>query len=218
LGLIGGIAVSLFIENVYTYLHGSGVPDMPHQLLARAVTWGVLGLFLAMAPGLVMRNFKKLSIGVVGGLLGGIVGGLLFDPVDHFTHNVLLARLVGTTTIGLVIGLSTGLIESVAKSGWLKVIEGLIAGKQFILYRNPTYIGSAPNCDIYLFKDHQVGRRHAAIHVVPGGFDLENLPLGSATLVNSQPIARARLKHGDQIQIGNTVFTFQEKARAKQRA
>ena len=36
------------------------------------------------------------------------------------------------------------LIENVIKSGWFKVEEGVIAGKQFVLYRNPTYIGSSP--------------------------------------------------------------------------
>jgi predicted component of type VI protein secretion system len=109
--------------------------------------------------------------------------------------------------------MGTGLIENAAKNGWVKVTAGLIAGKQFILYRNPTFIGSGPECPIYLFRDGQVGKRHAAIHIVPGGFELENLPLGSQTLVNGKPITRARLRSGDEIKIGMTSFRFQEKAR-----
>ena len=88
---------------------------------------------------------------------------------------------------------------------------GPIAGKQFILYRNPTFIGSGPDCQIYLFKDDKVGRRHAAIHLVPGGFELEDLPLGAPTVINGKPTKRARLRHGDRISIGATTFLFQEK-------
>ena len=98
-----------------------------------------------------------------------------------------------------------------AKSGWLKVTAGLIAGKQFVLYRNPTFIGSSPDNQIYLFKDGQVGRRHAAIHIIRGGFEIEDLPLGVATLINGRPITRTKLRSGDQVQIGNTRFLFQEK-------
>ena len=40
--------------------------------LARAAQWGVLGLFLSLGPGVLLRNLKKLSIGLIGGLIGGI--------------------------------------------------------------------------------------------------------------------------------------------------
>jgi len=77
-----------------------------------------------------------------------------YDFVNRFvTNGELLSRLVGTLAIGIVAGVATGLLENVVKSGWLKVIDGLIAGKQFVLYRNPTYIGASPHCHIYLFKD-----------------------------------------------------------------
>src|SRR5262249_18225299 len=102
-------------------------------------------------------------------------------------------------------------IENAAKSGWLKVTAGLIAGKQFILYRNPTFIGSSPDNQIYLFKDGQVGRRHAAIHIVRGGFQVEELPLARATLINGRTITRTKLRNGNQVQIGGTRFVFQEK-------
>src|SRR5581483_6255042 len=132
-------------------------------------------------------------------------GGLLFDPVALFTDSPQDARLVALVGIGVVAGAAAGLIENAAKTGWVRVIAGLIAGKQFILYRNPTYIGSSPDNQIYLFKDPKVGRRHAAIHLIGGGgFEIENLPLGDATVVNGKPITRARLRNGDEVRIGNT--------------
>jgi hypothetical protein len=214
LGLIGGVIVSLFVEKLFSALGGGGTGVSYQQVLARSVTWGVLGLFLMVGPGIVMRNAKKLLIGMIGGLLGGLVGGALFDPVAAATgNNAHISRLVALIAIGVVAGLGTGLIENAAKSGWLKVTAGLIAGKQFILYRNPTFIGSGPECQIYLFRDPKVGRRHAAVQIVPGGFDLQNLPLGAETKINGKLIERARLHNGDVIQIGNTSFRFQEKTK-----
>ena len=171
----------------------------------------MLGLFLGLGSGLVMRNLRKLGVGMVGGLLGGMIGGALFNPVLTLAQNESISRLIALVAIGILAGLATGLLENVVKSGWLKVTSGIIAGKQFILYRNPTYIGSSPDCQIYLFKDAQVGKRHAAIHLLPTGIEIENLPLGSATRVNGTPVKRAKLRNGDTIQIGSTSFRFQEK-------
>jgi hypothetical protein len=218
LGLVGGIVVSLIVDPLYSLLIGSiASADDVHlgrQMLARGVSWGVLGMFLMIAPGLLMRNMKSMWIGLVGGLVGGIVGGVLLDPIARLTDNEHVARLIAIGAIGLVAGLTSGVVESAAKTGWLKVTAGWIAGKQFVLYRNPTYIGNSLQCSIYLFKDAQVGRRHAAIHIVPGGFEIEDLPLGGPTAVNGKRVARARLRGGDRIQIGSTTFLFQEKTAA----
>jgi len=210
LGLIGGVIVAIVAEKLYRALGGvDGSITTSKQLIARCAQWSIVGLFLSLAPGLVMRNAKKFIIGAIGGLVGGAVGGLMFDLVDSQAHQ--LGWLVGLCSIGVVAALASALVESASKSGWLKVTQGLIAGKQFILYRNPTFIGSSPDNQIYLFKDANVGRRHAAIHIVKGGFELEDLPLGVATMVNGRPITRARLRTGDQIQVGGTRFIFQEK-------
>jgi hypothetical protein len=143
-----------------------------------------------------------------------VIGGALLAPVANLTGNEMIARGIAFVAIGLVAGMATGLIENAAKTGWVKVVAGFIAGKQFILYRATTYIGSSPDCHIYLFKDPAIGRRHAAVHIVPGGFDLEDLPLGTPTYVNGKPVSRVRLRTGDQIQVGGTAFTFQEKVKA----
>lgn len=220
LGLIGGVVVSFFFDKLYAAVLAFGPSTPARELIARVAAWGTLGLFLAIAPGLVMRNMKRLMIGLVGGLIGGAIGGLLYGPVaewagGQFTlRHLQIEKLVALLAIGLFAGLATGLIESVAKSGWVRVTAGLIAGKQFILYRNPTFVGSGPDCQIYLFKDPKVGRRHAALHIVPGGFEIEDLPLGAPTLINGKPVTRQRLRSGDRIQIGSTQLLFQEKTPA----
>jgi hypothetical protein len=210
LGLLGGLAASLIVDRIYHLIAGPQ-QGMLRQYLAQSLSWSVLGCFLAIAPGVVAKNRKRLLIGLIGGAVGGAVGGLLLDPVAALTSSLQIGRLAATCCIGLITGAATGFIELAARTGWLKVTSGIIAGKQFILYRNPTYIGSAPDCQIYLFKDPQVGRRHAAIHLLDGRIEIEDLPLGSPTLINDQPITRRRLRHGDQIRVGSTIFLFQEK-------
>jgi hypothetical protein len=219
LGLIGGAAASFFFDKIYQMMTAgqptSGRLDA-HQIIARSVSWGVLGLFLAVGPAVAFRNAKKLVIGIIGGSIGGLVGGAVYEPVFVSTGGVeWVSWLIALALIGLTAGLATGLIENAAKNGWVKVTAGLIAGKQFILYRNPTFIGSGPECPIYLFRDPKVGKRHAAIHVVPGGFELENLPLGGVTLVNDKPVSRTKLKTGDVIGVGGTRFEFHEKKRER---
>ena len=224
-GLVGGAVVGLFVQQLYAVVSTMTVPagawndhvatrlrpDLARPL-AQAISWGVLGLFVALGPGLVIRNGKKLAIGLLGGFVGGAIGGATFDLVSN-AATPTVSRGVTLVLIGVVTGLLVGLIEFAAKTGWLKVTAGLIAGKQFILYRNPTFIGSGPECPIYLFKDAAVGRRHAAVHAVPGGFEVENLPLGSQTLVNGRPVTRVRLRGGDEVQVGATRFRFQEKVK-----
>jgi hypothetical protein len=214
LGLLGGILVALFINELYRLLGGGRLdPNRGEQMLARTVAWGVLGLFLAIAPGVVLRSWKRLAIGLAGGLVGGALGGLAFDPLAEAVRSGVPARGVGLAAIGLITGAATGLIEQAAKRGWLHVTAGLIAGKQFILYRNPTFIGSSPRCEIYLFKDPDVSPRHAAIHRVRGGFELEDLGSATGTRVNGRPVKRVRLRNGDQVQIGSTGFVFRERGR-----
>lgn len=211
-GLVGAVVASLFIHQLGSaVMNISWIHSSYRIFVARAAIWVLLGLFLTLAPAVVLRSTKRLLIGLLGGAIGGLIGGLLYQPVISLTGSENLAILIALVIVALVAGAATGLIENAAKSGWLKVTQGLIAGKQFILYRNPTYLGSAANCEIYLFKDRRVGRRHAAIRQIPGGFELENLPLGEPTYVNGLPVSRAKLFAGDKIRVGATEFLFQEK-------
>ncbi len=220
LGLVGGVVVSLFVSRFRDMVVGviaDAQTPLIKQVVADAVQWGTLGLFLGVASGVVLRSVRKIAAGMVGGLLGGIIGGALMEVIHRMAQgNHDLPRLIAICTIGLVAGLGTGLIENAVKTGWLKVTAGLIAGKQFILYRDPTFIGSSLSCHIYLFRDPSVGKRHAAVHIVPGGYEIENLPLGSDTFVNSEPVfGRRRLRTGDLIQIGSTIMMFAEKTAEK---
>ncbi len=215
-GVVGGLAVAVVIDRVQRELVPiMGMTEIGMRILTQVVCWSLLGLFLAATPGIILRNGKRLLIGMIGGLIGGAIGGLVYVPVQEYVGNEHISRLIAVVLIGLIAGLACGIIENVVKTGWVKVESGIIAGKQFVLYRNPTFIGSHPMSHIYLFNDSTVGRRHACVHIVPGGYELEDLPLGTRTYVNGKPISRARLKAGDRIQVGQTEFFFQERTKSK---
>lgn len=216
LGSFGGLAVSFLIDAVELRILGSDPMHVTllQRMLSRAVCWTLLGAFIGAAPGVSLRSLRRTNLGILGGMAGGIIGGLLFDPLTGALGSATLSRLFGLIAIGLFAGLAMGWLENVAKQGWLRVVEGLIAGKQFILYRNPTFVGSAPMSHIYLFRDSEVGRRHAAIFRQDTGYEIENLPLGGPTLVNERPITRAKLRNGDRVRIGRSLFLFEEKRSA----
>lgn len=211
-GLVGGALAGALAQPVYQWLLGDAEGGVK-AVLARTLAWGLAGLFVAIAPGLILRNWKRLAIGIVGGGIGGLLGGLLFNQLGEWTGGAGLSRFVGIVSIGVFAAVGTSLIEAAVKTGWLRVVAGLIAGKQFILYRNPTTIGSSPQCEIYLFKDTAVAPRHAAIHVGRAGCELESLHPGMPAFVNGQAVSRRQLRRGDQIQVGGTVFEFGERVR-----
>ena len=210
LGIAGGFIINLFIDKLYNELGGGRDATICIQIFARSIGWGVLGLFVAIAPGILMGNKKKLLLGLFGGLIGGLIGGLLFDPIGMLGFPVQISRLVGIVGFGVAAGIATSMLENAAKQGWLKVVSGMIAGKQFILYRNPTYIGSSPKSEIYLFKDSQIAGKHAAIYLFNGDFLLEDVS-GGGTYINGKSITKQRLKNGDTVAIGSTTFIFEAK-------
>jgi predicted component of type VI protein secretion system len=72
-------------------------------------------------------------------------------------------------------------------------------------------IGSSPKCEIYLFKDSQVAAKHAAISNRNGNFVITSID-GASIFVNNASVRQQRLRTGDQIKIGNTLFIFDAKA------
>ena len=212
LGALGGFICSLFINNIYQCLGGHNASSsFVQQMFARGIGWSILGAFLAIAPGIAMRSWKKFLLGLSGGAIGGLIGGMLFDPICQLTGSAIPARCVNILGLGVGAAVATALLEEAAKQGWLKVATGVITGKQFILYRNPTVIGSSPKAEIYLFKDPTVAPRHAAINGVGGEFLLTALN-NAIVLLNGKPVRQQRLRNGDQIRVGNTIFLFGSRA------
>ncbi len=181
-------------------------------IMGRAAAWAVASIPAGLGQGIALREKKVILNGLLGGVLGGLLGGLLFDPISliFLTANgeASVSRALGFTVIGLMVGLFVGLVEQWTKTAWLLMRAGPLAGKQFVLYRDPTVLGSSPKADVYLFKDGAIEPRHALIHNRGGRFEIEDLSTPDGTYVNGIPVKRRVLQSGDQIVLGKTVLEF----------
>jgi hypothetical protein len=184
-------------------------------MMGRAAAWSIVAIPAGMGQGIALGERKVIVNGIVGALLGGLIGGLLFDPISIVLTTAdgqaLYSRGVGFAAIGGFVGLFVGLVEGWTKTAWLLMQKGPLAGKQFILYKDTTILGSSPKADIYLFKDDAIEPRHALITNRAGRFEIEDCETPDGTYVNGIPITRARLNDGDQIVLGKTVLEFSMK-------
>jgi len=184
-------------------------------MVGRAVAWAPMGIAVGLGPAIAMRSKKLAFNGIVGGLLGAFLGGLLFNPLASIFpgDDAWISRGFGFSAIGAGAGVMIGLVENLAKSAWLHVQAGALAGKQFIIYKNPTVLGSSPKCEIYLFKDEAIEPKHAAIHSYGNRYEVEDLDSPAGTFVNGKRITRQPLKNGDRVYLGETVLDFSERER-----
>ncbi len=99
----------------------------------------------------------------------------------------------------------------------LKIIDGFDTGKVFILRDSQEYTIGRKNCDIILNQqDMKASRLHARLEIKKAQPFLENLSQTTATYVNNSPIKKIiKLKAGNKIGIGDTVFVIERTGASK---
>ena len=183
----------------------------PAVWVTRGIAWIVFGAAAGLVYGIIGQSAKKGYYGVIGGVIGAGLGGMLFDPIAMLTKGGAPSRAVGFALVGIATGIGMGLVESALKDRWLYVMGGPLAGKQFILYKSLTTIGSRQQSDIYLFKDPQILPEHAQIQIAGARVQLRaNGPVHWA----GQTVKTRVLQDGDLLQIGRYSFRYKEKQRS----
>ena len=91
--------------------------------------------------------------------------------------------------------------------GMLVVRHGPNAGSSYRLDKEVTTIGRHPDSDIFL-DDITVSRRHVAMERDEHGYTLRDVGSLNGTYVNRERVDEARLRHGDEVQIGRYRLTF----------
>ncbi len=226
IGFVGGLIVLIPTGIVFTIMSSIALTlwDDPQPnamptglallvlMMGRAAAWSIVAIPAGIGQGIALRERKVVINGAVGAVLGGLVGGLLFDPISLVLitadGQATYSRGVGFAAIGLFVGLFVGLVEGWTKTAWLLMQKGPLAGKQFILFRDTTVLGSSPKADIYLFKDDAIEPRHALITNRAGRFEIEDCNTPDGTYVNGIPVVRTVLGDGDQVVLGKTVLEF----------
>lgn len=182
----------------------------PAAWIARGIAWAVFGAAGGTVYGIVGQSMKKAKFGVIGGLVGAGIGGMIFDPIAMAAKGASLSRAVGFALVGVATGVAMGLVESALKDRWLYVTAGPLAGKQFILYKSLTTMGSLQQADIYLFKDANILPQHASIAI--SGSRVQFKALGAA-YIGGSPVQTRILQDGDLLQIGRYAFRYKERQR-----
>jgi hypothetical protein len=217
LGIVFGFIFNVGAGIIYAFglaaVGAAGVQSYrnPAAWLARGIAWMVFGVAGGVVYGIIGQSMKKAKFGILGGMIGAGLGGLIFDPIAFASNGGVVSRVVGFALLGGSTGIAMGLVESALKDRWLYVTAGPLAGKQFILYKTQTLIGSLQQSDIYLFKDPAILPQHAVIEINGGRVQMR--ALGNA-YVAGQPVNSRILKDGDLIQIGRYAFRYKEKQRS----
>lgn len=214
--LAGFMANVIYIEIVESIISGDGFTFSDHEpglYFARAVGWAMFGAGAGVATGLAQRTSQKAINGAIGGAVGGTVGGIIFEFTANVIDSVALSRLLGLLAVGLLVAAAVAIVEEIRREAWVDITAGGMAGKQFILYHQVTRIGSDPACEIMVVKDPAVGKLHARIQDL-GGRRVLSAASGASVAVNGSQIAQHELRHGDQVQVGNHLLAYSERALA----
>lgn len=238
IGFIAGIAGSIVGNIVFyflTQLAFSFIPQSSIQsghfsiedingiaffllMVGRALAWTLVATGMGLGQGIALKSKKLVLNGLVGGVIGGFIGGLAFDPIDKMLHGAAessgaASRFFGLMAVGMAVGFFMGLVENMAKDAWLYMKAGPLAGKQFVIYKDPTTLGSSPKCDIYLFKDAAIEPNHAELRAVGTRYQLKDLGSRQGTFVNGKQVDSHMLQPGDTVVLGETVLEYAERER-----
>jgi hypothetical protein len=186
------------------------------QMCGRGLAWSIVSCGAGLSLGIILKSKKMLLNGLAGGIVGGALGGILFDPINRFIvgnmQDASVSRAIGIVLVGIFTGLFIGIFENISKESWLLMLKGPLAGKQFIIFKSPIFLGSAPKCEIYLFKDPHIEPKHATIVMSSKKYILEDLKSDQGTFVNGKKINNKHvLQPEDVITLGETVLKYQEK-------
>lgn len=213
-GYLGNVIFLHIVQGVAEEaFRGASITDNDIRLyLARGLGWALFGAGIGGTIGLLNKSRRQAINGALGGALGGAAGGLVFQFVEaNAGASVGTSRLLGLIGIGALIALATRAIETARREAWLQVLSGGMAGKEFILYHAVTRLGSTPECEIFLLKDPSVAKVHAQIEDRGTQRMLTAMP-DAPVFVNQAPVNAQVLRNGDQVQVGNTVLGYSERA------
>jgi hypothetical protein len=178
--------------------------------LPRGLAWLLVGVAAGLTVGIASRSLKRTGLCVGGGAVGGFLGGFIFDFMP--TGLDWAGQLLGITLTGLFVGLAMALLEQAARTQWIEIIAGGMAGKQFILYKTDITIGSSPQADITLIKDPTISPVHARVYAQGGRSYLESVDPTRPCSVGGRVETRIALGDLMDVTIGGTIIRFREKA------
>lgn len=207
-GIFGGAIAGLFGQALFALLGQWSWWVLRYG--ARAAGWAVAGALIGACPGVAASSRVKIRHGVIGGLVGGFAGGWLFEALA--TSSSSGSRLVALISLGIAIGAVVRLVEQVRKQAWLVLMVGGPEGKEFILSKGTTTLGSHYQDDVCVAGDRGYPLREAVIVEDGNRHFLETVPGGKAFVDGEPVVRRTALRSGSTIRFGASELVFQLRA------
>jgi hypothetical protein len=206
LGLIAG-GIGLPLSEILFQIVGAGI-------FGRALGWGVFGLLLGLAQGIVGQT--QAWKGMVGGLIGGVFGGVLLEVAQRSLQNPLAGKAAGLVLLGASVGAFISLIVVLLSRAWLEVKSGKLKGTEFILDKfmakgfPSIAIGSSPLKSEIVLPDPDIAPQHAMLSGDGMHFALKDMSM-AGTYIENRKVERVQLVNGQRIRMGNTELVYHEK-------
>lgn len=180
----------------------------PALALSNGVAWAIIGLAIALTEGLRARSPRKLAAGLAGGAVGGLLGGAVLSALSYARPDDGAALLAGLAIFGLAIGSSYAAFENRFSFGALKLLNGPLKNKEYLLASKRLTLGSDDTCDVVLKGYPGVAPLHAVIRAGKEGARLEAGPDAPRVSVNDEPLGDRPLRQEDVIAIGKAKFIY----------
>jgi len=228
LGAIGITLGSKIGGTVSVMMFGQGALNGGNVVVAipaRVVALTPIGMLLGLAIGISTLSPQRAKYGLIGGTIAGAVGGGVFDLIGEVTGAAIRAarqlptdaaadvgsvsRATYAVILGAGIALFISIVETLAKSAWLRQELGRNEGREWPLYSDLTTIGRSETATVPIFGDPAVQPFHATISRLTDGYMVTDN--GGGIAVNGQQVAQAPLISGSVIQLGNTRLKFMMK-------
>jgi hypothetical protein len=206
LGMVAG-GIGLPLSEALFQAVGAGI-------LGRALGWGVFGMLLGLAEGIVGQT--QAWKGMLGGLIGGVVGGVLLEMAQRTLQNPLAGKAAGLVLLGASVGAFISLIVVLLSRAWLEVRSGKLKGTEFILDKfmakgfPSIAIGSSPLKSEIVLPDPDIAPQHAMLSGDGMHFALKDMSM-AGTYIENRKVERAQLMNGQRIRMGNTELVYHEK-------
>jgi hypothetical protein len=204
---LGAGAIGLPLSEFLFQSVGAGV-------VGRALGWGVFGLLIGLAEGMVGRT--QAWKGMAGGFIGGALGGVLLESVHNWLQDPLTGKAAGLVLLGACVGAFISLIAVLLTRAWLEVKSGKLKGTEFMLDKflskgfPSIAIGSSPLKSEIVLPDPDIAPQHAMLSGDGMSFSLKDMSL-SGTFINNRRVERAQLTNGQRIRMGNTELVYHER-------
>jgi hypothetical protein len=206
LGLVAG-GIGLPLSEALFQAVGAGT-------LGRALGWGVFGMLLGLAEGIVGQT--QVWKGMLGGFIGGVFGGLLLEVAQSSLRSPLAGKAGGLVLLGASVGAFISLIVVLLSRAWLEVRSGKLKGTEFILDKfmakgfPSIAIGSSPLKSEIVLPDPDIAPQHAMLSGDGMHFALKDMSM-AGTYIENRKVERAQLMNGQRIRMGNTELVYHEK-------